>query len=100
MQKYAEVAIKNWALRWTDASHRRPQNRRMTAQIRSNALLAWQKSSARAEDRLANGTWPRDRNLSYNVFNAPWKRTRLGSGPNRRKSHFSAITSRLPPDSD
>jgi hypothetical protein len=64
MHKYAEVAIKNWALRWTDAGHHRRQNRWMTAQIRSNALLAWQISGARAEDRLANGTWRRDRDLS------------------------------------
>ncbi len=68
MHKHAEVAIKNWALRWTDVGHRRGQNRRMTPQIRSNALLVWQKGSARAEDRLANGsyygTWPRDRNLN------------------------------------
>jgi hypothetical protein len=35
MHKHAEVAIKNWALSWTDAGHRRRQNRRMTAQIRS-----------------------------------------------------------------
>ncbi len=100
MHKHAEVAIKNWALRWADAGHCRRQNRRMTTQIRSNALLAWQKSSARAEDRLAHGTWPRDRNLNQNVLNAPWKRSRLGSGPKRRKSHFSAIISKLPPDSD
>jgi hypothetical protein len=53
MHKHAEVATKNWALRWTDAGHPWRQNRRMTAQICSNALLAWQKSgaSARAEDR-------------------------------------------------
>ena len=60
MHKHAEVAIKNWALRCTNAGHRRRQNRRMTAQIRSNALLAWEKNGARAEDRLANGTWLRD----------------------------------------
>ncbi len=41
MNKHAEVATKNLALSWTDAGHRRRQNRRMTAQIRSNALLAW-----------------------------------------------------------
>jgi hypothetical protein len=64
MHKYAEVAIKNWALRCTDAGHRRRQNHWMTAQISSNALLAWQKSGALAEDRLANGTWPHDRNLN------------------------------------
>ncbi len=64
MHNHPEAAIKNSALRWTDAGHRWRQNRRMTAQIRSNALLAWQRSGARAEDRLANGTWPRDRNLN------------------------------------
>jgi hypothetical protein len=44
MHKHAEVAIKNWALRCIDAGHRRRQNSRMTAQIRSNGLLAWQKA--------------------------------------------------------
>ncbi len=64
MHNHPEVAIKNWAQCWTDAGHHRRQNRRMTARNRSNALLAWQKSGALAEDRLANGTWPRDRNLN------------------------------------
>ncbi len=66
MHIHPEVAIKNWALRWTDAGHPRRQNSRMTAQIRSNALLAWQKSCAWAEDRPANhdGTWPQDQNLN------------------------------------
>ena len=64
MHNDPEAAIKNWALRWTDAGHPLRKKRLMTAQIRSNALLAWQKSGARAEDWLANGTWPRDRNLN------------------------------------
>ena len=64
MHKHDEVSIKNWARRCTNAGHRLRQNHRMTAQIRWNALLAWQISGARAEDRLANGTWPRDRNLN------------------------------------
>jgi hypothetical protein len=43
MHKYAEVAIKTWALRWTDAKHHRRQNRRTNARIRLNPLLvdAW-----------------------------------------------------------
>ncbi len=72
LHEHAEVATKNWALSWTDAGHRRRQNCRMTAQIRSNELLSWQKSGALAEDRLANGTWPRDRNLNKNLLNALW----------------------------
>ena len=40
MHNHPEVAIKNWALRWTDGGHRRRQNRRMTARITANALLA------------------------------------------------------------
>ncbi len=48
-----EVAIKNWALCWTDGGHHRRQNRLMTAQNRSLASLALS-DAARAEDRLEN----------------------------------------------
>jgi hypothetical protein len=39
LHKYAEVATKNWALRWTDGGHHRSQHRRKNAQNPSNALL-------------------------------------------------------------
>jgi hypothetical protein len=38
--KHAEVATKNWALRWTDGGHHWNQNRRTIAQNCLNALLA------------------------------------------------------------
>jgi hypothetical protein len=40
MHKHAEVAIKNWALRWTDGGHHRNQDRRQNARNPSHALLA------------------------------------------------------------
>ena len=40
LHKYAEVATKNWALRWTDGGHHRNQNRRPNARNPSHALLA------------------------------------------------------------
>jgi hypothetical protein len=40
MHNHSEVAIKNWALRWTDGGHRRLQNRRIKARNRCDALLA------------------------------------------------------------
>ncbi len=44
--------------------------------------------TTRAADWLADGDWSRDENSSYIIINAPWKRSRLGTGPNRRQSHF------------
>ena len=40
LHKHAEVATKNWALRWTDGGHHRNQNRRPNAWNPSHALLA------------------------------------------------------------
>ena len=40
MHNHPEVAIKIWALRWTDGGHRRRQNRRIKARNRWDALLA------------------------------------------------------------
>ncbi len=40
MHNHPEVAIKNWALHWTDGGHRRRQNRRMTVWNRLHASLA------------------------------------------------------------
>ena len=40
LHNHPEVAIKNWALRWTDGGHRRNQNRRMNGRNHSNALLS------------------------------------------------------------
>ena len=40
LHKYAEVATKNWALRWTDGGHHRSQHRRPNARNPSHALLA------------------------------------------------------------
>ncbi len=40
MHNHPKVAIKIWALCWTDGGSRRSQNRRMTARIRKHALLA------------------------------------------------------------
>jgi hypothetical protein len=34
LHKHAEVATKNWALRWTDGGHHRNQNRRTIVQNR------------------------------------------------------------------
>ena len=39
LHKYAEVATKTWALRWTDGGHHRNQNRRKNAQNPSNSSL-------------------------------------------------------------
>ena len=55
MYNHPEVAIKNWALRWTDGGHSHRQNRRMTTLNRPLASLALSVAArARAEDRLAN----------------------------------------------
>ena len=40
MHNHPKVAIKIWALRWTDGGHRRRQNRRIKARNRCDALLA------------------------------------------------------------
>ena len=40
LHKHAEVAIKNWALRWTDGGHHRNQDRCQNARNPSHALLA------------------------------------------------------------
>ncbi len=67
MHNHPEVAIKNWALRWTDGGHHWRQNSRMTARNRTNALLALSglsKNNCQAEDRPANGNWARDQNIN------------------------------------
>jgi hypothetical protein len=40
IHNHPKVAIKIWALRWTDGGHRRSQNRRISDRIRNHALLA------------------------------------------------------------
>jgi hypothetical protein len=40
LHKHAEVATKNWALRWIDGGHRLLQNHRMNGRNHSNALLS------------------------------------------------------------
>ena len=40
LHNHRGVAIKNWALSWTDGGHHRSQHRRKSAQNRSIALLA------------------------------------------------------------
>jgi hypothetical protein len=53
IHKHAEVATKNWALRWTNGGHHRSQHRRKNAQNPSNAR-AWS-GKTRAANRLADG---------------------------------------------
>ena len=40
LHKHAEVATKNWALRWTHGGHHRNQNRLLNAKNPPHALLA------------------------------------------------------------